>query len=63
VLRVPRQTSWSLRAQLVFEEKRGAVKNRPALAKAIDALKPGSVLVVYKVDRLTRSLSMASLSR
>lgn len=41
----------------VFEEKRSAVKSRPALRDALDALKPGSVLVVYKVDRLARSLS------
>lgn len=41
----------------VYEEKRSAVKARPALTKALCALKPGDVLVVYKVDRLARSLS------
>lgn len=42
---------------LVFEEKRSAVKRRPALHEALAALAPGSILVVYKVDRLARSLS------
>lgn len=41
----------------VFEEKRSAVKKRPALALALSSLRPGQTLVVYKVDRLARSLS------
>lgn len=41
----------------VYEEKRSAVKKRPALALALSSLEPGQTLVVYKVDRLARSLS------
>lgn len=40
----------------IYEEHRSAVARRPALRQSIDALRPGSVLVVYKVDRLARSL-------
>lgn len=43
--------------QYVFEEKRSAVKKRPALALALSSLRQGQTLVVYKVDRLARSLS------
>ena len=41
----------------VYEEKRSAVAARPELDSALRALRPGDVLVVYKVDRLARSLS------
>lgn len=41
----------------IYEEKRSAVKKRPALASALCALKPGDVLIVYKTDRLARSLT------
>jgi DNA invertase Pin-like site-specific DNA recombinase len=41
----------------VFEEKRSAVAARPRLDAALQTLKAGDVLVVYKVDRLARSLS------
>lgn len=40
----------------IYEEKRSAVKKRPALVSALCALKPGDVLIVYKTDRLARSL-------
>lgn len=40
----------------VFEEKRSAVARRPQLAALLAVLAPGDVLVVYKVDRLARSL-------
>ncbi len=41
----------------VFEEKiTGTTKSRPVLNKAIKALKPGDMLVVWKLDRLGRSL-------
>ena len=41
----------------VFEEKLSAVVCRPAHDVALRSLKAGDVLVVYKVDRLARSLS------
>lgn len=41
----------------IFQEKMtGTTKSRPALNKAIKALKPGDILVVWKLDRLGRSL-------
>lgn len=40
----------------VIEEKRSAVTRRPALQDLLARLKPGDVLVVYKLDRLARSL-------
>lgn len=41
----------------VFEEKRSATSWRPQLDAALRCLEPGDVLVVYKVDRVARSLS------
>jgi DNA invertase Pin-like site-specific DNA recombinase len=42
----------------IFEETAsGANKNRPRLAEAIDFLKTGDTLVVWKLDRMARSLS------
>lgn len=40
----------------VFSEKGSSVGPRPQLHRAMAALTPGSTLVVYKVDRLARSL-------
>ena len=40
----------------VVEEKRSAVAHRPALQSLLSRLKFGDVLVVYKLDRLARSL-------
>ena len=41
----------------VFQEKMtGTTRKRPTLNKAIKALKPGDMLVVWKLDRLGRSL-------
>jgi DNA invertase Pin-like site-specific DNA recombinase len=41
----------------VFEEKAsGALRERPELAKALDYIRPGDVLVVWKLDRLGRSM-------
>lgn len=41
----------------VYEEKRSAVKRRPVLEDVLRRVGPGDVLVVYKMDRLARSLS------
>ena len=41
----------------VVEEHRSAVKDRPELDKLLTRLKPGDVLVVYKLDRLARSVA------
>jgi DNA invertase Pin-like site-specific DNA recombinase len=42
----------------IFEEAAsGALKERPQLKAAIDFLQPGDMLVVWKLDRLARSLS------
>lgn len=42
---------------LIFQEKTSAISARPELARAIDHLRPGDVLVVWKLDRLARSLA------
>jgi DNA invertase Pin-like site-specific DNA recombinase len=34
----------------------GAKQNRPGLKKALKALKPGDTLIVWKIDRMARSL-------
>lgn len=41
----------------IVQEKRSAVKDRPALEQLLKKLKRGDVLVVYKLDRLARSVS------
>jgi DNA invertase Pin-like site-specific DNA recombinase len=43
--------------QVFTDEASGATTSRPQLKKALDALKPGDVLTVWKLDRLGRSLS------
>lgn len=40
----------------VYEEKRSAVKTRPVLDHVLHSLGPGDTLVVYKLDRLARSM-------
>jgi DNA invertase Pin-like site-specific DNA recombinase len=43
--------------EVIFEEhESGAKKDRPELEQALDALGAGDTLVVYKLDRLSRSL-------
>ena len=42
----------------VYEEKQSSIKRRPVLERLIDdVLRPGDTLVVYKLDRLARSMS------
>lgn len=41
---------------MVFQEKASSVGRRPELQKCLDELKAGDVLVVYKMDRIARSL-------
>ena len=41
----------------IVQEKRSAVKDRPALEQLLQKMKLGDVLVVYKLDRLARSVS------
>jgi len=43
-------------ATCIFEEKASSVGRRPELHKCLDELRPGDVLVVYKMDRIARSL-------
>lgn len=40
----------------LFKEKQGAVKERPELVRLLDQLREGDTLVVWKLDRLGRSL-------
>lgn len=42
---------------VIFEEKASAVSVRPELRRAIASLCPGDTLVVWKLDRLARSLA------
>jgi len=40
----------------IYEEKTSSVGARPQLQRALAGLRPGHVLVVYKLDRVARSL-------
>lgn len=40
----------------VWSEKRSSIGSRPQLRAVLSVLKPGDVLVVYKLDRVARSL-------
>lgn len=44
-------------ASRIFEDQKSAVLVRPGLARALYSLRAGDVFVVYKVDRVARSLS------
>lgn len=41
----------------IYEEAASGVADRPELEKLLDDLRPGNVVVVWKLDRLARSLS------
>ena len=41
---------------VIYEEKTSSVGARPELHKLLDELKKGDCLVVYKMDRIARSL-------
>lgn len=41
----------------IFCEKKSGIKKRPELEQCLSILKEGDILVVYKLDRLARSLS------
>lgn len=41
----------------IFQEKTSAISARPELSRAIESLRQGDCLVVWKLDRLARSLS------
>ena len=43
--------------EVVHQEKRSAGVRRPVLERLLDGLKRGDVVMVYKVDRLARSLA------
>ncbi len=54
--------------RIYTEKASGAARERPALQSALDHMQPGDVLVVWKLDRLARSLrqlidTAASLDR
>ena len=59
---VEQDTDMQLRAleragcSVIFSEKTSSVGKRPELQKALAYLRPGAKLVVYKIDRLARSL-------
>lgn len=43
--------------EFTYQEKASSVGRRPELQKCLERLQPGDVLVVYKMDRIARSLS------
>lgn len=46
----------AVRVRRIFSEKTSSVGKRPQLHALLDSIRPGDVLVVWKLDRLARSL-------
>lgn len=46
----------AVRVRRIFSEKTSSVGRRPQLHALLDSIRPGDVLVVWKLDRLARSL-------
>jgi len=42
--------------ELIYQEKTSSVGARPELRRCLEALRPGDVFMVYKLDRVARSL-------
>ena len=42
--------------QKIFQEKVSSVKERPQLQKLLDVLREGDMIIVWKLDRLGRSI-------
>lgn len=40
----------------IYQEKASSIGGRPVLQKVLSGLSPGDVLIVYKIDRVARSL-------
>lgn len=45
-----------VKCQQIFQEKISSAKERPQLAKMLETIRQGDTVVVYKLDRLGRSL-------
>lgn len=45
------------KCDVIFEEKRSSMKDRPEFQKALAYLRPGDTLVVWKLDRLSRKIT------
>src|SRR5207244_770487 len=57
-LDLQRQALRKARCRRIFEDRvSGVTSRRPGLDQALACLKPGDVLVVWKLDRLGRSLA------
>ena len=51
-----RSTPWAAGCYRVFTETASGAADRPTLEQLLDQLRPGDTLVVWKLDRLGRSL-------
>lgn len=43
--------------EMIYSEKKSGVQQRPELEKMIAAIRTGDIVVIWKIDRLARSLS------